>query len=113
MSIEDTAANSEALAQSLNDIPTVVSHILTPGSSLHPTFLLVVDGVFVFLLLVLFSLLIVTGGNLHFVALICITSALWASVKWFVHELRQPILQTTSAKDLIEESHTKKTKKDK
>lgn len=77
---------SDSQTRTLVDIP-VVSHILTPGSSLHPTFLLVVDGVFVFLLLVLMSLLFITGGNLHFFVLICISLALWASVKWSVRAL--------------------------
>ena len=79
-------SESDSEARALVEIP-VVSHILTPGSSLHPTFLLVVDGVFIFLLLVLVSLLFITGGNLHFFALICITLALWASVKWSVRVL--------------------------
>ncbi|KAF8528981.1 hypothetical protein BU17DRAFT_60714 [Hysterangium stoloniferum] len=74
-----------------SDIP-VVSHILTPGSSLHPTFLLIVDGVFLCLLLVLALLLFITGGNVHFIVLLGITSCLWASVKWFVHELKQTTL---------------------
>ena len=63
------------------EIP-IVSHILTPGSSLDPTFLLIVDGAFALLLLILIALLVGTGGNLHFLALSCITIALWASVKW-------------------------------
>jgi hypothetical protein len=58
------------------------SGILTPGSSLNPTFLLIVDFSFVLLVAVLFSLLIATGGNLHFAALLLISLALWASVKW-------------------------------
>lgn len=65
------------------------SNILTPGSSLHPTFLFLVDGAFGALLLVLLSLAIMTRGNLHFFALMAIEVALWASVKWFVHELQK------------------------
>ncbi|CCL99177.1 uncharacterized protein FIBRA_01192 [Fibroporia radiculosa] len=64
------------------------SNVLTPGSSLHPTFLLVVDGAFGALLVVLLALAAVTRGNLHFFALILIELGLWASVKWFVHELQ-------------------------
>ena len=65
----------------LVDVPGL-SHILTPGSSLHPTFLLIVDVVFVFLLLVLILLAFVTGGNFHFFVLIFVSLGLWASVKW-------------------------------
>jgi uncharacterized membrane protein len=76
-------SDPDSETRALVDIP-VVSHLLTPGSSLHPTFLLVVDGVFVFLLLVLVALFVITGGNFHFFFLICISLALWASVKWSV-----------------------------
>ncbi|KIY71838.1 hypothetical protein CYLTODRAFT_418555 [Cylindrobasidium torrendii FP15055 ss-10] len=65
------------------------TQILNPGSSLHPTFLLALDLAFVFLLLVLVGLLFITGGNLHFVGLICVELALWGSIKWFVNELHQ------------------------
>ena len=81
MSPSQNHVKSDSEIQTRVDVP-VVSHILTPGSSLHPTFLLVVDGVFVFLLLVLVVLLYVTGGNPHFFVLMCISIALWASVKW-------------------------------
>lgn len=62
------------------DIPGL-SHILTPGSSLHPTFLLLVDGVFASLLFILFLLAFITR-SVHFLALILISMGLWASVKW-------------------------------
>ncbi|KDQ64684.1 hypothetical protein JAAARDRAFT_167212 [Jaapia argillacea MUCL 33604] len=65
-----------------------LSNILTPGSSLHPTFLLILDGAFAFLFVVLASLTFLTAGNVHLIALMCIELALWASVKWFVHELK-------------------------
>ncbi|KAI0643722.1 hypothetical protein C8Q79DRAFT_1012283 [Trametes meyenii] len=65
------------------------SNILTPGSSLNPTFLLVLDGALGTLLLVLFSLFIITHGNIHLLFLMVIECCLWGSVKWFVHELRQ------------------------
>ncbi|KAI0676786.1 hypothetical protein C8Q78DRAFT_1073568 [Trametes maxima] len=64
------------------------STILTPGSSLSPTSLLVLDGAFGSLLLVLFSLFVITHGNLHLLFLMVIECCLWGSVKWFVHELR-------------------------
>ncbi|KAK0205637.1 hypothetical protein IW262DRAFT_1253297, partial [Armillaria fumosa] len=61
-----------------------VSQILTPGSSLHPTFLLILDVSFAVLLVVLVLLLFLTSGNVHFIGLIGIELALWASVKWCV-----------------------------
>lgn len=60
----------------------ILSHILRPGSSLDPTFLRIVDGVFILLIFILISLLVITAGNLHFVALIVISLGLWGSVKW-------------------------------
>ena len=59
-----------------------LSDILKPGSSLHYRFLLVLDVTFAALLAVLLSLLVFTGGNVHFFALIAIELGLWASVKW-------------------------------
>jgi hypothetical protein len=59
-----------------------LSNILAPGSSLNPTFLLVVDVVLALLSLTLGSLAIVTGGNVHLIALLFITLALWVSIKW-------------------------------
>jgi len=58
--------------------------ILEPGSSLNPTFLLVVDGVFASLFVVLVALAVLTRGNVHLIALTFIELALWASVKWYV-----------------------------
>jgi hypothetical protein len=60
------------------------SQILKPGSSLHPTFLLIVDCAFLLLLLVFIALIFITGGNLHVFALIAIELGLWGSVKWCV-----------------------------
>ncbi|KAF8164962.1 hypothetical protein B0H34DRAFT_217628 [Crassisporium funariophilum] len=65
------------------------SNILTPGSSLHPTFLALVDGAFLLLLVVFVILIVLTSGNPHIFALITIELALWASVKWFVNELKK------------------------
>jgi hypothetical protein len=59
-----------------------LSNILTPGSSLNPSFLLIVDVVLALLSLTLGSLAIVTGGNVHLIALLFIALALWVSIKW-------------------------------
>ena len=58
--------------------------ILEPGSSLNPTFLLVVDGVFATLFVVLVALAVLTRGNVHLIVLTFIELGLWASVKWYV-----------------------------
>lgn len=87
-----TTTTAESEPETHGDLPNVVaaftSHILTPGSSINPIFLIVVDGIIVLLLFVFVVLLFVTRGNLHFLALICITLALWASIKWYIAELR-------------------------
>ncbi|KAJ6516099.1 hypothetical protein C8R45DRAFT_958791 [Mycena sanguinolenta] len=57
------------------------SNILTPGSSLHPKFLLAVDITFTALFFILVALAFLTAGNIHIFALIAIELALWASVK--------------------------------
>jgi len=58
--------------------------ILEPGSSFNPSFLLVVDGAFVSLFVVLVALAVLTQGNVHLIFLTFIELALWASVKWYV-----------------------------
>ena len=58
--------------------------ILEPGSSLNPTFLLIVDGVFAALFVVLVALAVLTRGNVHLIVLTFIELGLWASVKWYV-----------------------------
>ena len=58
--------------------------ILEPGSSLNPAFLLVVDGTFASLFIVLASFTALTRGNIHLISLTFIELALWASVKWYV-----------------------------
>jgi len=63
-----------------NDDP--LSAILTPGSSLNPTFLLVVDAVLGLLALTLISLIVVSGGSVHPTALLLVELALWVSIKW-------------------------------
>jgi len=64
------------------------SFVLEPGSSLHPSFLLAVDCAFALLFLVFVWSAYLTNGNVHFFVLMAIEIALWASVKWFVQELR-------------------------
>ncbi|KIM91002.1 hypothetical protein PILCRDRAFT_1228 [Piloderma croceum F 1598] len=71
-----------------DDSESFFSTILKPGSSLHPTFLLIVDGAFAFLLVVFIALAFMTAGNIHIFALMGIELALWASIKWFVYELQ-------------------------
>ncbi|KAJ3807735.1 hypothetical protein EV368DRAFT_28878, partial [Lentinula lateritia] len=58
------------------------SDILKPGSSLHPTFLLILDAIFFALLLTLLGLVFATAGNIHLIFLTVIELGLWASVKW-------------------------------
>lgn len=58
--------------------------LLTPGSSLHPTFLLILDVAFAFLLGIFLALVWLTSGSIHIFVLIGIELCLWASVKWCV-----------------------------
>ncbi|KAF8605516.1 hypothetical protein BDV93DRAFT_521811 [Ceratobasidium sp. AG-I] len=81
MASEDTHADS--------GLPSVFAEILKPGSSRNPVFLLIVDGALALLLSVLLSLLYMTSGNVHIIALITIECCLWGSIKWFLHELRK------------------------
>jgi ER protein Pkr1 len=62
---------------------SLASHILSPGSTLNPQFLLVLDGAFG-MLLGIFLVLLVLTWSIHFIALICIELGLWASVKLYV-----------------------------
>ena len=62
----------------------VISEVLKPGSSLHPTFLLIVDAAFIFLAFVLFALFFLSGLSLHVLFLMIIEGFLWGSVKWWV-----------------------------
>lgn len=64
-----------------------IANILKPGSSLDPTFLLIVDGAFASLFIVLATLAFLTAGNIHIFALVGIELALWASVKWCVNTI--------------------------
>ncbi|KAI6035226.1 ER protein Pkr1-domain-containing protein [Pisolithus orientalis] len=72
--------------------------VLKPGSSLHPAFLLAVDCCFAALFFVLVWLAYLTKGNVHFFILLFIELLLWASVKWFVQELRRLSSQVTEKK---------------
>ncbi|KAJ7276188.1 hypothetical protein B0H12DRAFT_1227365 [Mycena haematopus] len=76
------------MAEPAADSGDFLSDILKPGSSLQPRFLLVLDLAFVALLFILVALAFLTAGNFHIFALIAIELALWASVKWFVNELK-------------------------
>ena len=59
-----------------------LAEVLSPGSSFHPTFLLILDVAFASLLCVFLALLFLTRGNPHIIVLIGIEGCLWASVKW-------------------------------
>jgi len=65
---------------------SVFGTVLEPGSSFSPAFLLVVDGTFITLFVVLVTFAVLTRGNIHLIFLTLIELALWASVKWFVRE---------------------------
>ncbi|KAF9498496.1 hypothetical protein BDN71DRAFT_1587513 [Pleurotus eryngii] len=82
-----------------SDSSSFFADILKPGSSLHPTFLLILDLAFTALLFVFAGLAFITNGNFHVFALIAIELGLWASVKWFVHELKRlgPLPDATEA----------------
>ena len=76
--------------------PSFFSDILQPGSSLNPTFLLILDSAFALLLIVLLSLAYLTSGNFHIFALTSIELALWATVKWRVSLLQLMIQRITN-----------------
>lgn len=78
MATASTSPPSQGLADT-----GFLGNILTPGSSLHPTFLLILDGAFALLLCVFLGLLVLTRGNVHIFALIGIEGCLWASIKWW------------------------------
>ena len=71
-------------ASDASSLDSFFSNILTPGSSLHPTFQIILDGAFAALFTILLTLAFLTSGNPHIFALIIIEVALWASVKWCV-----------------------------
>ncbi|KAF8803890.1 hypothetical protein BYT27DRAFT_7144604 [Phlegmacium glaucopus] len=84
-----------------------ISTILKPGSSLHPTFLFIVDAAFLCLLLVLVTLVFLTAKNPHIFALIFIEFCLWGSVKWFIHEFRTSHLSETQQNTVTSQDETK------
>lgn len=88
--VTTTAPNPGASAEvdPASDEVSFFANILTPGSSFHPTFLLIADGAFVALFFILLSLLFLTR-SLHFAILIAVEGGLWLSVKWFVNELKK------------------------
>lgn len=79
------ASHYDLLAmQASSDVFSLLDNILTPGSSLNPTFLFVVDCTFLFLLVVFIGLAIATCGNIHVLFLMAIELGLWGSIKWYV-----------------------------
>lgn len=81
---DDNPPTAPAAAQEGGGRDGFLDNILTPGSSLNPTFLFIVDGALGLLLVVLLSLFIITHGNLHLLFLMVIECCLWASIKWYV-----------------------------
>lgn len=65
----------------------IFANILEPGSSLNPTFLAILDAIFLLLFLLFVALAFVTSGNFHIFALMTIELGLWASVKWCVRHI--------------------------
>ncbi|KAF9263596.1 hypothetical protein L218DRAFT_324233 [Marasmius fiardii PR-910] len=80
---------SEESSNQVDCTVSFFSNILTPGSSFHPTFLLILDAAFIGLFFILLGLLFATHGNIHIIFLILVELCLWASVKWFVYELKK------------------------
>ncbi|KAL5530197.1 hypothetical protein ACEPAF_6454 [Sanghuangporus sanghuang] len=85
------------------------STLLKPGSSLHPTFLRILDAAFATLLAIFISLLYLLSGNVHIIFLIGIELCLWASVKWFVNELKRVQAQQTGQSEPTSDAETRKT----
>jgi len=84
--------------------------LLTPGSSLHPTSLLILDGAFTALFFVFLMLLWLSSGSIHVWALIGIEMALWASVKWYVKELQSTGFQDQDSVETKLENESTKEK---
>lgn len=59
-----------------------VANFLIPGSSLHPTFLLILDLAFGLLALVFLALFYLSGWSIHLLVLMAIEGCLYASIKW-------------------------------
>ena len=78
----NTAAGAAETPVAEDPLNNFFSGILAPGSSLNPTFLLVLDGALATLLVVLLSLFVITKYNPHLLFLSVIGICLWASIKW-------------------------------
>ena len=78
----NTAAGAAETPVAEDPLNNFFSGILAPGSSLNPTFLLVLDGALATLLVVLLSLFVITKYNPHLLFLSVIEICLWASIKW-------------------------------
>lgn len=86
----------------------LLSVLLTPGSSLHPTFILILDVALGSLAVLLLLLLYLSSGNRHFVGLLVVELSLWVTVKWFVNELRRA--NAENAENTIVEPTTEEKK---
>jgi len=82
MSSEEVKQGSQDPQDPQDNLSNFISNILKPGSSLHPTFLLIVDGAFAFLFIIFIILAFMTSGNIHIFGLMGIELCLWGSVKW-------------------------------
>ncbi|KAJ2933476.1 hypothetical protein H1R20_g3605, partial [Candolleomyces eurysporus] len=89
MSETETPVPTAESPDAESGLETFFNNILKPGSSLNTSFLAIVDGTFASLFVILAILAFLTSGNLHIFALILIELGLWASVKWFVSELKK------------------------
>ena len=78
----NTAASAAETPVAEDPLNNFFSGILAPGSSLNPTFLLVLDGALATLLVVLLALFVITKYNPHLLFLSIIELCLWASIKW-------------------------------
>ena len=76
------STQGESTAAKEDNQTSFLANILTPGSSLHPTFLFILDAAFALLFITLVGLLLLTRGNVHIFVLIGVEGGLWASVKW-------------------------------
>lgn len=82
----DGDQDTQNSAESPSALEAFLSGLLEPGSSLNPTFLLIVDLVLALLLGTFLTLAIITRGNIHVLVLMAIELGLWASIKWFVSD---------------------------
>ncbi|GBE79157.1 hypothetical protein BKA93DRAFT_823946 [Sparassis latifolia] len=104
MSSSNSTSNSPSSPTTEDN--SLFATLLTPGSSLHPTLLFVLDVAFFALFLVLAGLALATQGNLHVLSLIGIEMGLWGSVKWFVYELQLANANEETQKNANRENDT-------